>query len=72
MPQSIVERGLFIFCFQTNQSYSSSETLTLESVPVVHEFQEVSPEDIRVVPPKREIDFGIDLLPDTQPIYISL
>ena len=28
------------------------------------------PEDLPVVPTEREIDFGIDLLPDTQPISI--
>ena len=45
---------------------SSLETPTLELVPVVCEF----PEDLPGVPPKREIDFGIDFLPDTQPICI--
>ncbi|KAH0658050.1 hypothetical protein KY289_026798 [Solanum tuberosum] len=51
---------------------SSSESPTLESVLVVNEFPEVFPDDIPGVPPEREIDFGIDLLPDTQPIYIPL
>ncbi|KAH0781192.1 hypothetical protein KY290_000790 [Solanum tuberosum] len=49
---------------------SSSENPTRESVPVVNDFPEVFPEDLPRVPPEREIDFGIDLLPDTQPIYI--
>ncbi|WMV38342.1 hypothetical protein MTR67_031727 [Solanum verrucosum] len=49
---------------------SSSETPTLKSVPVVNEFSEVFPDDLFGVPPEREIDFGIDLLPDTQPISI--
>ena len=47
---------------------SSSETPTLGSVPVVSEF----PEDLPGVPPERKINFGIDLLPDTQPISIFL
>ncbi|WMV25939.1 hypothetical protein MTR67_019324 [Solanum verrucosum] len=46
-----------------------SETPTLLSVPVVNEFPEVFPNDLPVVPSEREIDFGIDLLPDTQPIF---
>ncbi|KAH0784217.1 hypothetical protein KY290_003815 [Solanum tuberosum] len=46
------------------------ETPTLESVLVVNEFPEVFPEDLPGVPPEREIHFGIDLLPDTQPISI--
>ena len=28
------------------------------------------PEDLLGVPPEREIDFGLDILPDTQPISI--
>ncbi|WMV41242.1 hypothetical protein MTR67_034627, partial [Solanum verrucosum] len=42
----------------------------IESVPVVNEFFDVFPNDLPGVPPEREIDFGIDLLPDTQPISI--
>ncbi|KAH0655125.1 hypothetical protein KY290_030926 [Solanum tuberosum] len=49
---------------------SSFESPTLESIPVVNEFPEVFPDDLPGVPPKREINFGIDLLPDTQPISI--
>ncbi|KAH0710910.1 hypothetical protein KY284_012337 [Solanum tuberosum] len=49
---------------------SNSETPTLESVPVVNEFLEVFPKDLPGVPPEREIEFGINLFPDTQPISI--
>ncbi|KAH0720184.1 hypothetical protein KY290_005094 [Solanum tuberosum] len=50
---------------------SNCETPTLDYVLLVNEFPEVFPEDIPRVPPEREIDFGIDILPDTQPISIS-
>ncbi|XP_075096333.1 uncharacterized protein LOC142174439 [Nicotiana tabacum] len=43
---------------------------TLQSVQIVNEFPEVFPEDLPGVPPDREIDFGIDLLPGTKPISI--
>ncbi|WMV58889.1 hypothetical protein MTR67_052274 [Solanum verrucosum] len=33
-------------------------------------YPEVFPDDLPGVPPEREIDFGIDFLPDTQPISI--
>ncbi|XP_070009943.1 uncharacterized protein [Nicotiana sylvestris] len=46
------------------------ETISIENVPVVREFFDVFPEDLPGLPPIREIDFGIDLLPDTQPISI--
>ena len=48
----------------------SLETLSLESVPVVCEFPEVFPKDLLGVPPEREINFGIDILPDTKHISI--
>ncbi|XP_075092520.1 uncharacterized protein LOC142172747 [Nicotiana tabacum] len=43
---------------------------TLQSVPIVNEFPEVFPEDLPGIPPYREIDFGIDLLPGTKTISI--
>ncbi|XP_070015795.1 uncharacterized protein [Nicotiana sylvestris] len=46
------------------------ETVSIENVPVVREFSDVFPEDLPGLPLLREIDFGIDLLPDTQPISI--
>ena len=44
---------------------SSLETPSLESVPVVCEFPKVFPKDLLEVPPEREIEFGIDILPNT-------
>ncbi|XP_070020783.1 uncharacterized protein [Nicotiana sylvestris] len=42
----------------------------LKSMPVVREFLEVFPDDLRGLPPERIIDFGIDLMPSTEPITI--
>ena len=41
-------------------------------MPVVNEFQDVFPDDLPGVPPLQEIDFDIDLEPDTKPISITL
>ncbi|KAF3632101.1 hypothetical protein FXO38_26286 [Capsicum annuum] len=49
---------------------SSSESPSLESILVVNGYSDVFPKDLLGIPPKRKIDFGIDLLPDTQPISI--
>ncbi|TMW90784.1 hypothetical protein EJD97_015274 [Solanum chilense] len=49
---------------------SSSETPTLEIVPVVYEFPKLFPEDLYGVPLKKEMDLGIDILPDNPPISI--
>ncbi|WMV54414.1 hypothetical protein MTR67_047799 [Solanum verrucosum] len=47
------------------------EIPTLESVPIVNEFLKVFLDDLPSIPIEKEIDFGIDLLPDRQPICIS-
>ncbi|XP_070019530.1 uncharacterized protein [Nicotiana sylvestris] len=49
---------------------TTSEVSFPESVPVVNEFIEVFPNELPGIPPDREIDFEIDVLPDTQPISI--
>ena len=48
-----------------------SEVFPIESSPIMSEFLEVFPNDLSGIPPEREINFGIDLLPDTNPISIS-
>ena len=42
----------------------------LEDVPVVQEFLDVFPEELPGLPPVREFDFEIDLVPGTNPISI--
>ena len=44
----------------------------LESIPVVSEFSEVFSTDLPGLPPDRDIDFCIDVEPDTRPISIPL
>ncbi|WMV09328.1 hypothetical protein MTR67_002713 [Solanum verrucosum] len=76
-------KGQFVSCLQATKMISKgfkyhlvrvrdvdSKTPILESVFVVNEFPKVFPDDLPGIPPKREIDFGIDLLADTQPISI--
>ncbi|WMV08781.1 hypothetical protein MTR67_002166 [Solanum verrucosum] len=81
--QNVVVKGRFISYIKARKLTSKeclyhlvrvrdveSKTLPIESVPIVNEFLDVFPNDLPGVPPEREIDFGIDLLPDTQPISI--
>ncbi|XP_070011111.1 uncharacterized protein [Nicotiana sylvestris] len=49
----------------------SIDTPSVESVPVVRDFPNVFPADLPSMPPDRDIDFGIYLLPGTQSISIS-
>ncbi|XP_074267082.1 uncharacterized protein LOC141590385 [Silene latifolia] len=41
---------------------------TTGEIPVVGEFPDVFPDEIPVLPPKREIDFSVELKPGTGPI----
>ena len=41
-------------------------------MPIVREFSDVFPEELPCLPPNKEIEFCIDLLPGTQPISIPL
>ncbi|CAJ2645621.1 unnamed protein product [Trifolium pratense] len=42
----------------------------LEKILIASEFPDVFPEDLPGLPPDREIEFSIELVPDTQPISI--
>nr|CAE04799.1 OSJNBb0018J12.12 [Oryza sativa Japonica Group] len=44
-------------------------TKKLEDIPIVREYPEVFPEDLTTMPPKRDIEFRIDLAPGTAPIH---
>lgn len=52
-------------------SMSVGETPSVENFLVVCEFPEVFPEDVLGLPPGREVDFAIDLVPSTGPISMS-
>ena len=42
--------------------------IVVERVPVVCEFPDIFPEELPGLPPNREIEFYIDVIPDTDPI----
>ena len=45
--------------------------VSMGDLPIVREFLEVFPEDISSLPPEREINFSIDLVPGAGPISIA-
>uniref|UniRef100_A0A2N9GS05 RNA-directed DNA polymerase n=1 Tax=Fagus sylvatica TaxID=28930 RepID=A0A2N9GS05_FAGSY len=47
---------------------TQQDELKLENIPIVSEFPEVFPEDLPGLPPDREIEFSVDLLPGSGPI----
>ncbi|XP_076891721.1 uncharacterized protein LOC143543239 [Bidens hawaiensis] len=47
------------------------EPKKLEEVPIVAEFKDVFPDELPGIPPDREVEFRIDLVPGTAPITKS-
>ncbi|GKV02736.1 hypothetical protein SLEP1_g15133 [Rubroshorea leprosula] len=54
--------------FLVSVTDASSVTSRLEDIPMVREFPDVFPEDLPDLPPDREVEFAIDLVPGTRPI----
>jgi hypothetical protein len=51
----------------TNIPFATQATL-IEEIPVVCEFPDVFPEDLPRLPPKRDVEFAVELKPRTTPI----
>ena len=49
---------------------TGKEGTLVDEIPVVREFPDVFPNDIAGLPPDREVEFTIDLIPGTEPISI--
>ena len=43
----------------------------IDRLPLVKEFPEVFPDEIPDVPPEREVEFAIDLVPGTKPVSMA-
>jgi hypothetical protein len=54
-------------CYQL--AVDSSEADPIESIKVVSEFPDVFPKDLPGMPPERKVEFAIELLPGTAPIF---
>ena len=57
--------------FMMFTSLKESSEKGVGDFPVVHEFPEVFPDDIADLPPEREVEFEIDLVPGTSHISIT-
>ncbi|GKE27894.1 putative reverse transcriptase domain-containing protein, partial [Tanacetum coccineum] len=65
-----IERGCPIFLAQVTKKEikDKSEEKRLEDVPIVRDFPEVFPEDLSGLPPTRQVEFQIDLVPGAAPV----
>ncbi|GJV73388.1 putative reverse transcriptase domain-containing protein [Tanacetum coccineum] len=61
-----VSRGCQVLVAQVMEKKSDNKRL--EDIPVVREFPEVFPEDLHGLPPIRQVEFQIDLLPGAAPV----
>ncbi|KAL5835344.1 hypothetical protein ACOSQ4_014841 [Xanthoceras sorbifolium] len=44
---------------------------TIQNIPTVCDFADVFPEELPSLPPQREVEFVIDVVPDTSPVSIA-
>ena len=51
---------------------SNESDLKLEDIPIVRDFLDVFPDELSGLPPEREVEFTIDLVLGTTPIYKTL
>ncbi|GAU40783.1 hypothetical protein TSUD_26630 [Trifolium subterraneum] len=58
-------------CFSIMLTMSSESSLSPSDIPIVREYLDVFPEEINSLPPEREIEFSIDLVPGSQPISVA-
>ncbi|XP_070034533.1 uncharacterized protein [Nicotiana tomentosiformis] len=66
--QRMVEKGCLSYLAFVRDA--SVEAPTIDFFPIVRDFPYVFPADLSVMPPDRDINFGIDLVLGTQPIPI--
>ncbi|GJS55176.1 putative reverse transcriptase domain-containing protein [Tanacetum coccineum] len=61
-----IERGCHLFLAHVTEKEKSEKRL--EDVPVIHDFPEVFPDDLPGLPPPRQVEFKIDLVPGAAPV----
>nr|GFA15334.1 putative reverse transcriptase domain-containing protein [Tanacetum cinerariifolium] len=68
--QEYMSKGCHVFLanITSTKDEDKSNGKRLEGVPVVREFPEVFPKDLPGIPPTRQVEFLIDLVPDAAPV----
>ncbi|GKB36641.1 hypothetical protein Tco_0881583 [Tanacetum coccineum] len=59
---------VFLAHVTTKEVEDKSEKKRLKDVPIVQDFPEVFPEDLPGLPPTRQVEFQIDLVPGAAPV----
>nr|GEW65495.1 hypothetical protein [Tanacetum cinerariifolium] len=59
---------VFLAHVTTKEAKDKLEGKRLEDVPIIRDFPEVFPEDLSGIPPARQVEFQIDLVPGAAPV----
>ena len=57
--------------FYVMLNVASESDVIPSDIPVVNEYLDVFPSDVTSLPPKREVEFSIDLIPGVEPVSIA-
>eukprot|EP00253_Pinus_taeda_P018204 PITA_18204 len=57
-----------VYAIQVGYANSKDKSISLNSIPIIQEFTDVFPEEIPGLPPQRNIDFTIELIPGVAPV----
>ncbi|GKE85164.1 putative reverse transcriptase domain-containing protein, partial [Tanacetum coccineum] len=68
--QKYIEKGCQVYLAQvtSKKAEDKSEERRLKDVPIEREFPKVFPEDLPGLPPARQVEFQIDLVPSAAPV----
>ncbi|GJY56103.1 putative reverse transcriptase domain-containing protein, partial [Tanacetum coccineum] len=68
--QKYIQKGCQVYIAQvtSKKTEDQSKEKRLEDLPIVREFPEVFPEDLSGLPPARQVEFQIDLVPGAAPV----
>ncbi|GKA21363.1 hypothetical protein Tco_0701352 [Tanacetum coccineum] len=61
-----VEQGCYLFLAHVTENKSKEKLL--KDVPIIHDFPEVFLEELSGLPPLRQVEFRIDLVPEAVPV----
>jgi hypothetical protein len=66
--KKFIRKGCQVYAIQVTNLLEKEDKPKLEDFVVLHEFRDMFVDEIPELPPRREIDFSIDLLPGSTPI----
>jgi len=63
-----IQKGCKVYVVHFINNNEENKKYELENIPIINEYMDVFPDEIPGLPPKRDIDITIDLVPGSVPI----